>query len=169
MAVQGATTARVFETYVQRLLAPTLKPGQVVMDKLGAHRPKKIEELIKQRGCELVYLPSYSPDLNPIEEAFAKIKHILRKIVARTKEALIEAMGRALAAVGVQDAWGYFAHCGYRTRRSNYERRCEKSMWIILPPGAVLVSDQRMLWRSRGQVTIFPSQSMLKLATSKPS
>ena len=116
MALQGATTARVFETYVQRLLAPTLKPGQVVvMDKLGAHRPKKIEELIEQRGCELLYLPSYSPDLNPIEEAFAKIKHILRKIGARTKDALIEAMGRALAAVGVQDAWGYFAHCGYRT------------------------------------------------------
>src|SRR5918995_1451196 len=85
------------------------------MDKLGAHRPKKIEELIEQRGCELLYLPSYSPDLNPIEEAFAKIKHILRKIGARTKEALIEAMGRALAAVGIQDAWGYFAHCGYRT------------------------------------------------------
>jgi transposase len=62
-----------------------------------------------------VYLPSYSPEYNPIEEAFAKIKHILRKIGARTKEALIEAMGRALAAVGVQDAWGYFAHCGYRT------------------------------------------------------
>jgi len=115
MAVQGATTARVFETYVQRLLAPTLKPGQVVMDKLGAHRPKRIEQLIEERGCELLYLPSYSPDLNPIEEAFAKIKHILRKIGARTEEALIEAMGRALAGVGVQDAWGYFAHCGYRT------------------------------------------------------
>jgi len=121
MAVQGATTARVFETYVERLLerllAPALKPAQevVVMDKLGAHRPKRIKELIEQRGCELVYLPSYSPDLNPIEEALAKIKHILRKIGARTKDALIEAMGRALAAVGVQDARGYFAHCGYST------------------------------------------------------
>jgi transposase len=116
MAVEGATTSRVFETYVKRLLAPSLKPGQVVvMDKLGAHRPKKIEQLIEERGCELVYLPSYSPDLNPIEEALSKIKHILRKIGARTKDALIEAMGQALAAVGVQDARGYFAHCGYST------------------------------------------------------
>ena len=116
MAVEGATTARVLETYVKRLLAPALHPGQVVvMDKLGAHRPKKIEELIEERGCELVYLPSYCPDLNPIEEALSKIKHILRKIGARTKDALIEAMGQALAAVGAQDARGYFAHCGYST------------------------------------------------------
>jgi len=85
------------------------------MEKLGAHRPKKIEELIEARGCELVYLPSYSPDLNPIEEVFAKVKHILRTIGARTKEALIEAMGRASANVSVQDARGSFAHCGYRT------------------------------------------------------
>jgi transposase len=116
MAVQGATTSGVFETYVERVLAPALRPGQVVvMDKLGAHRPKRIRELIEERGCELVYLPSYSPDLNPIEEAFSKIKHILRKIAARTKEALIEAMGRALGAVSVRDVRGYFAHCGYRT------------------------------------------------------
>jgi hypothetical protein len=74
MAVEGATTSRVFETYVERLLAPTLKPGQVVvMDNLGAHRPRRVRELIKARGCELIYLPPYSPDLNPIEEAFAKL------------------------------------------------------------------------------------------------
>jgi transposase len=72
----------------------------VVMDNLGAHRPKKIRDLIEARGCELIYLPSYSPDLNPIEEALSKVKHLLRKVAARTKEALIEAMGRALAAVG---------------------------------------------------------------------
>jgi transposase len=116
MAVEGATTSRVFETYVERLLAPTLKPGQVVvMDNLGAHRPRRVRELIKARGCELIYLPPYSPDLNPIEEAFAKLKHILRKMGARTKEALIEAMGRALGAVSAQDVRGFFAHCGYRT------------------------------------------------------
>jgi transposase len=70
MAVEGATTSRVFETYVERLLAPALRPGQVVMmDNLGAHRPKRVRELI--------YLPAYSPDLNPIEEALSKIKHIL--------------------------------------------------------------------------------------------
>jgi transposase len=116
MAVEGATTSRVFETYVEHLLAPALKPGQVVvMDNLGAHRPRRVRELIEERGCELLYLPSYSPDLNPIEEAISKIKHLLRKVGARTKEALIEAMGRALGAVSARDARGFFAHCGYRT------------------------------------------------------
>jgi transposase len=115
MAVEGATTARVFETYVKRLLTPALRSGQVVvMDNLGAHRPKRVRELIEEKGCELVYLPSYSPDLNPIEEAFAKVKHLLRKIGARTKDALIEAMDRALGAVSVEDARGFFVHCGYR-------------------------------------------------------
>jgi transposase len=105
----------VFETYVERVLAPSLNEGQiVVMDNLGAHRPKRVRELIEERGCELIYLPSYSPDLNPIEQALSKIKHILRKIAARTKEALIEAMGRALAAVSSEDVRGFFAHCGYR-------------------------------------------------------
>lgn len=116
MAVEGATTARVFETYAERLLAPALKPGQiVVMDNLGAHRPKRIEQIIEERGCELLYLPSYSPDLNPIEEALSKIKHILRKIGARTNDALIDAMGLALGAVSARDAGGYFDACGYRT------------------------------------------------------
>jgi transposase len=116
MAVEGPTTASVFETYVKRLLAPALRPGQVVvMDNLGAHRPKRVRELIERRGCELLYLPPYSPDLNPIEGAFSKVKHILRKIRARTKEALIEAMGRALEAVSARDAGGFFVHCGYRT------------------------------------------------------
>jgi transposase len=97
------------------LLAPALQPGQVVvMDNLGAHRPKRIRELVEERGVELIYLPPYSPDLNPIEEALSKIKHILRKIGARTKEALIEAMGRALAAVSARDVRGFFVNCGYR-------------------------------------------------------
>jgi transposase len=114
LAVEGATSARVFETYVERLLADALKPGQVVvMDNLGAHRPSKVRELIEERGCEIIYLPSYSPDLNPIEEALSKIKHLLRKIRARTKEALIEAMGRALASVGAEDVRGFFVNCGY--------------------------------------------------------
>ena len=116
MAVEGATTRGVFEVYVEHFLAPALKPGQVVvMDNLGAHRPRRVGELIESKGCELVYLPPYSPDLNPIEEAFSKVKHILRKIGARTKEALVEAMGRALGAVSARDVQGYFAHCGYRT------------------------------------------------------
>jgi transposase len=116
LAVEGATTSRVFETYGERLLAPFLRPAQVVvMDNLGAHRPKRVRELIEARGCELLYLPSYSPDFNPIEQALSKIKHLLRKIAARTKESLIEAMGRALAAVSARDVRGFIVHCGYRT------------------------------------------------------
>ena len=115
MVVEGATTSGVFEAYVERLLAPALRPGQVVvMDNLGAHRPKRVRELIEGRGCELLYLPAYSPDLNPIEAAFSKVKHVLRKIAARTKEALVEAMGAALSAVSAEDARGFFVHCGYR-------------------------------------------------------
>jgi transposase len=114
MAVRGGTTSGVFETYIEKVLAPALRPGQiVVMDKLGAHRPGRVRELIEERGCELLYLPSYSPDLNPIEEAFAKVKHILREIAARAKGTLIEAMGRALEAVSTEDVRGFFVHCGY--------------------------------------------------------
>jgi transposase len=80
LAVEGASTARVFETYVEKVLLPRLREGQiVVMDNLGAHRPKRIRELIEQQGCGLLYLPAYSPEYNPIEEAFAKIKNLLRK------------------------------------------------------------------------------------------
>ena len=115
LAVEGATTAVVFEAYVERVLAPSLRAGQiVVMDKLGAHRPKRIRELIEERGCELLYLPSYSPDYNPIEEAFAKIKRLLRKAAARSKEALVEAIGAALSAVTATDARSFFEHAGYR-------------------------------------------------------
>jgi len=85
------------------------------LERTGPHRPKKVKELIEERGCELLYLPSYSPDLNPIEEALSKIKHILRTMSARTKDALIEAMGLALRAVSDKDARGFFASCGYRT------------------------------------------------------
>jgi transposase len=115
LAVEGATTARVFETYVQEVLAPSLRKGQiVVMDNLGAHRPKRIGELIERRGCELLYLPAYSPDYNPIEEAFAKVKNLLRKVSARSKGALLEAIGVALSAVSAADARGFFEHAGYR-------------------------------------------------------
>jgi transposase len=114
MCIQGATDAKAFEVYIEHFLAPTLSEGQVVvLDKLGAHRPQRIKELIEQRGAELVFLPSYSPDLNPIEEAFSKIKNILRKLAARTHEALLEAMEEALSKVTPADAAGWFDHCGY--------------------------------------------------------
>ena len=84
-----------------------MREGQiVVMDNLGAHRPKRIRELIEQQGCELLYLPAYSSDYNPIEEAFAKIKNFLRKARARSKEALVEAIGAALSAVGAAEESG---------------------------------------------------------------
>ena len=115
LTVEGATTAAVFETYVQRVLSPTLCPGQiVVMDNLTAHKGERVKELIEERGAELLYLPPYSPDFNPIEEAFAKIKGILRKAEARSREALIEAIARAISAVSARDARGFFEHCGYR-------------------------------------------------------
>ena len=115
LAVEGATTASVFEAYVEQVLAPSLRKGQmVVMDNLGAHRPKRVRELIEARGCELLYLPAYSPDYNPIEEAFAKIKNLLRKAAARSREALVEAIGVALSAITVADVRGFFEHAGYR-------------------------------------------------------
>ena len=84
-----------FEAYVEHFLAPSLCEGQVVvLDGLGAHRTQKVRELIEGRGADLVFLPSYSPDLNPIEEAFSKIKHLVRKVGARVREALVEAIGR---------------------------------------------------------------------------
>lgn len=115
MCIQGATDAESFEAYVEHFLAPTLCEGQVVvLDKLGAHRTRRVRELIEEKGAELVFLPSYSPDLNPIEEAFSKIKNILRKIGARTHEALVEAMSGALFEVTPWDAAGWFDHCGYK-------------------------------------------------------
>ncbi len=117
VAVVGNTTAAVFEAYVAQVLAPSLKRGQViVLDNLAAHKGERVKELIEERGCELLYLPPYSPDFNPIEEAFSKIKALLRKAEARTREALIEAMGVALSAVTAQDARGFIDHCGYRLR-----------------------------------------------------
>jgi transposase len=116
LAVEGATDREVFEAYVEEVLAPSLRSGQiVVMDNLSAHRGHRVRELIEERGCELLYLASYSPDLNPIEEAFSKLKGILRKAETRSREALIEAMGRALEAITPQDAEGFFRHCGYRS------------------------------------------------------
>src|SRR5215211_1906427 len=97
--------------------APSLRPGQVVvMDNLSSHKGSWVRELIEGRDCELMYLPPYSPDLNPIEEAFAKLKALLRRAGTRTHEALIEAMGRALGAVTASDARGFFEHRGYRAK-----------------------------------------------------
>ena len=100
---------------VEHVLAPSLKPGQVVvMDNLSAHKGEEVRELVEGRGCEVLFLPPYSPDYNPIEEAFSKTKSLLRQAEARSREGLIEAMGSAISAVTAGDAWGFFEHCGYR-------------------------------------------------------
>ena len=115
LVVEGSTTKAVFETYIEKILAPALREGQVmVMDNLSSHKGERVRQIIEQRGCELLYLPTYSPDFNPIEEAFAKLKALLRRAEARTREALMEAMGRALDAVTASDARGFFDHRGYR-------------------------------------------------------
>jgi len=115
VAVEEATTRAVFEAYAEQALAPALSPGRiVVMDNLSAHKGGRVRELVEGRGCELLYLPPDSPDLNPIEEAFSKVKGLLRRAEARTREALIEAMGEALGKVSACDARGFFEHGGYR-------------------------------------------------------
>jgi transposase len=115
LAVEGSTTTAVFEAYLEGVLVPSLRPGQVVvMDNLSAHKGSRVRDLIESRGCELIYLPPYSPDFNPIEEAFAKLKALLRKAEARTHEVLIEAMGWALEALTARDARNFFEHRGYR-------------------------------------------------------
>ena len=116
VAVVGSITRAPFEAYVEQLLSAALKPGQVVvMDNLSAHKGSRVRELIEAKGCKLLYLPPYhSPDLNPIEEAFSKIKSLLRRAGARAREALVEAIGMSLGAVNARDARGFFEHCGYR-------------------------------------------------------
>jgi transposase len=117
MSIEGSADGEAFLLYIERFLCPSLERGQiVVMDNLQVHKMRRVRELIEGRGCSLVFLPSYSPDFNPIEEAFSKVKTLLRKAKARTFEALVEAIGRALWAVSEEDARGFFAHCGYGPR-----------------------------------------------------
>ncbi len=116
MSIEGSADGEAFVLYVEHFLCPKLKPGQiVVMDNLQVHKMKRVRDLIEERSCSLVFLPSYSPDFNPIEEAFSKVKTILRKAKARSFEALVEATGAALYAVSKQDALGFFTNCGYAT------------------------------------------------------
>lgn len=119
LMISGATDAHVFEGYIAQMLAPTLRPGQiVVLDHLSAHKGRRVRELIEARGCQLWYLPPYSPDLSPIEHAFAKLKAWLRKVAARTNEALEQAVADGLDTISPDDAQGFFRHCGYRVLSS---------------------------------------------------
>ncbi len=115
MTIPSATDGDVFLAYVEQVLCPALKPGQVVvMDNLSAHKVSGVRDRIEQAGATLLYLPPYSPDFNPIEQAWSKIKQLLRSAKARTAEALDHAVTQAIAAVTAQNATAWFHHCGYQ-------------------------------------------------------
>ena len=119
MTVEGGTDTAVFATYLEHFLLPVLHPGQiVVVDNVGAHQPDRIRALVEAAGCRLVFLPAYSPDLSPVEEAFSKLKALIRAAAARTRAALDAAIAVALAAVTAADAAGWFSHAGYPTRQA---------------------------------------------------
>lgn len=110
----GGTNKAAFLSYLREELAPTLTPGQgVILDNLGAHRPKEVAASIEERGARVLYLPGYSPDFNPIELAFGKLTALLRQAGARTRDTLETAIVAALAAITLDDATACFAHCGF--------------------------------------------------------
>ena len=114
MTLEGAADADAFVAYLRHFLVPTLSPGQiVVMDNLSVHKDERVVPLITGAKCRLVYLPAYSPDFTPIEQAFSKLKTFLRRAEARTREALEEAITAALATITATDATGWFTACGY--------------------------------------------------------
>jgi len=115
MSVEGSVDGKAFEGYVEGFLAPKLRRGQiVVMDNLSVHKSKRVRCLLEKTGATLLFLPAYSPDFNPIEEVFSKVKGILRKTAARTREALAQATGHALDAISREDIRGCYTDCGYR-------------------------------------------------------
>lgn len=114
MTVDGATDGEVFRAYVEQVLGPTLAVGDVVvMDNLGAHKVSGIREAIEAKGATVLYLPPYSPDLNPIEKCWSKLKTAIRAVGARTREALEEAIAQVIKTITEADALAWFAHCGY--------------------------------------------------------
>lgn len=120
MSIQGSSDTESFSLYVREVLAPSLKSGQIVlMDNLSVHKSAWVRELIEERGCLLWLLPSYSPDMNPIEEAFSKVKNLIRKAKARTLQALFAVTARALEALSEKDARAFFENCGYHTPRGH--------------------------------------------------
>lgn len=114
MTIEGATTGPVFEAFVEHMLVPVLSPGEVVVvDNLGAHKLKSVRERVERAGCHLLFLPSYSPDLNPIENCWSKLKGVLRTLRPNTKAALQEAIATAMDAITAADAAAWFTHCGW--------------------------------------------------------
>jgi transposase len=120
MSIEGSSDTESFGLYMRDILAPRLKPGRIVlMDNLSVHKSKWVRDLVEGRGCQLWLLPSYSPDLNPIEEAFSKVKNLIRKAKARVLEALFAVTAQTLEAVSEEDARGFFEACGYYTSREH--------------------------------------------------
>jgi transposase len=118
--LEGSADSTIFELYIEQILAPSLQAGQIViLDNLNTHTGDKVRQAIEARGCRLLFLPSYSPDFSPIEEAFSKLKAFLRRVGARTPEALQEAIGQALLTITRQDALGWFTQCGYLSRQAD--------------------------------------------------
>lgn len=114
MTVEGAADTPVVVAFTAQVLVPVLRPGQVVvMDNLSPHKAPRVRELIEAAGCRLLFLPPYSPDLNPIEPAWSKLKTLLRGVGARTTDALHAALSSLVDAITASDAAGYFRHCGY--------------------------------------------------------
>jgi transposase len=114
MTVEGALDRPAFDAFVAEVLTPSLQPGQVVVwDNLSVHKSADARRRIEARGCQLLWLPPYSPDFSPIEEAFSKLKTALRRSAARTRETLDDAITVALRTITAADAQGWFAHCGY--------------------------------------------------------
>ena len=114
--LDGAIDADAFLVYVEYVLVPTLSGGEiVVLDNLSSHKHSRVAELIHAAGAEVWYLPPYSPDLNPIEQMWSKVKQILRSLAARTYDGLVKAIGTALAYVTTDDLLGWFTHSGYTT------------------------------------------------------
>jgi transposase len=117
MTVEGGTDADVFEAFVEQVLIPKLRPGDiVVLDNVGAHKPTRIRLLIEAAGARLLFLPPYSPDLNPIELSWSKLKGVLKDFGARTRDALDLAIRRGMDLIGADDARAWFTHCGYQAR-----------------------------------------------------
>jgi len=114
MVIEGATDAAVFRAYIKHVLVPVLRPGQiVVLDNLSSHKGDEVRRMIDAAGCELWLLPPYSPDFNPIEKMWSKVKEYLRSAKARCTEELDRAVAEGLAKVTPQDAMGWFVSCGY--------------------------------------------------------
>jgi transposase len=114
--LEGPIDGESFRLYVEKVLVPTLRPGDIViMDNLGSHKGRAVRQLIRSAGAKLFFLPKYSPDLNPIEQVFAKLKHLLRKAAARTIEAVCTAIGETLQAFTPNECANYFSNSGYLT------------------------------------------------------